>query len=228
MSTTGSSRRSARYVPSGSSSQSIIQSLNDYISTELALPGSWSSKLFYSDLKTAPVQSKRILANTLEQANREPMSYLMFFEQSHGYPKNVSDFCRELYPLFERGSIMLYFEDCFLRLLEETTPDPCDEIVLQYVRALSHRNIGQWDAIVAGIGACCYQFFAKEPELYIQLVYRTGPDCPEHMTDQELLDKIAQGQSGLSPNKYNGKISIHDSRTELLRLYQDASKSSFK
>jgi len=210
----------SQYIPSGSSTQAIIQNLGDYISGELALPGNWSSNLFYSDLKESPVQSKKILANTLEQANHNPMTYLIFFEQSRGYPKNISDFQRKLYSIIEQGSIMLYFEDYFIRLLNKNKLDQCDNIILKYIETLGRQDIGQWDDTVIKIGACCHQFFAKEPELYAQLVFRTKVNYPEDMTDQELLNQITTEQAGLSPNKYNGKICIHDSRSELLHLYR--------
>lgn len=218
------SAKASCYIPTGSSSSSIIQNLNDYVASELALPGNWSSKLFYKDLKESPVLSKRILSESLENANINPVSYLIFFGQTRGYSKNVSKIHAEIYSLFEQGSIMLYFEDYFLRLVEKDKSNSYDEIILKYIEVLSSQSIGLWDEIVAGIGACCYQFFAQEPELYAKLAYRKQTDCPENMTDFELLNIVAKGQFSLSPNKYPNKISIQDSRSELIQLYQNVSK----
>ena len=111
---------------------------------------------------------------------------------------------------------MLYFEPLFLRLLESPELTTDVTTLTLYLNALSQVPIAQWNSILEGIGACCYQFFAKEPFMYAPLPYRSKMDTPEEMTDQELLEAV---ESSLSPTPYRGKISIEDSRSQLIQRY---------
>lgn len=213
------SQASSTYIPSGTNASLVIQSLNDFLKEELALPGNWPPSIFFEDLKTSPVRSKSKLAELVNEANLRPMSYLDFFESSRGYPRpDLNDFKLRVWKIFNEGSIMLYFEKLFLYLLNITEPTQYDNVLLQYAEALSRQPITQWNNIVQLIGACCYQFFAKEPELYSKLPYRKEIRGPEDMTDQELLDKL---DANLSPTAYRGKISVEDSRSKLIQMYNE-------
>ena len=218
---------SQRYLPTGATPQLVIQSLNDYLGTELAVCGSWSPTIFYSDLKDYPATSKRTLADLVHQANQleqkgDSMPYLEFFEKSRGHPRqNVSDKQKEIWTTFEQGSVMLYFEPIFLRLLQTPTVSEQDQVVLLYIKALGSVPVVKWNGIVEQLGACCYQFFGKEPESYAGLVDRKKGDDPQTMTDQELLEAIG---SKLSPTKYSGRVSVHDSRSSLIRKYEEVVK----
>lgn len=214
---------SSVYIPSGLNPSQVIQSLNDCIPQEIACPGAWSSTLFFNDLKEYPAKSKFDLANLVDSANKAQMTYLDFFQKSRGTERKVTDQQKRILEIFEKGSVMLYFEFLFLRFFnglvsEDTKLSKNDEILLLYIQALSSCTITQWDSIVKGIGAICFQFFAKEPDLYVELLGKpVRGDQPTDMTDQELLQKLS---GTLSPTSYRGKISINDSRSELIKQYQ--------
>jgi len=208
------------YVPSEASVEMVMRNLNDNTSAELALPGHWSPTIFYRDLKECPALNKRAVIEALKRTATERISYLDFFKETRGRTKEVSEFHRRMYLLFETGSVMLYFEEYFLRLLDKSEPDQYDNIVIKYIEILGKEKIDKWDAIVSQVGACCFQFFAKSPELYARLTFRTSINGPEDMTDLELLSGIGHGQLSLSPTRYVDKVSIHDSRDDLIRLFQ--------
>ena len=225
------SQTDLKYIPTGTTPQLVIQSLNDYLGQELSLCGPWSPTIFYSDLRDYPVSSKRRLAelvhraNQLEQKGPQRMSYLEFFELSRGEPRpNTTESQKQIWEIFEQGSVMLYFEPIFLRLIGRSEGlSKFDQVTLLYIKALSQAPVVQWNKILEGLGACCYQFFGKEPDLYAQLVYRTEDKSPEMMTDQEMLDAIG---SKLSPTSYRGRISIDDCRSALIRRYQASLEES--
>lgn len=208
---------SQTYIPTSNTPQLIIQSLNDFIGKELSLPGNWSPTLFYQDLKEFPVQSKKELAAGVLESCQKNISYLEFFEKTRGEERPCSDFQKKLWEIFNNGSIMLYFESLFFRLHEITEITQDVNLLMLYLNALSQSSIGQWDETLKGIGACCYQWFAKEPELYTRLPYRQSAEIPEDMTDQEMFTAI---ESSLSPTSYRGKISVQDSRSQLIKEYQ--------
>jgi len=200
------------YIPSGTTISSVVNSLNDYISNEIALPGNWSPTIFYNDLKKYPSISKLALSNGIVQANLEKMSYLEFFEKTRGYSREHKSL--EVWDIFNNGMIMLYFENVFLKLSENEQYDNDDKIILMYMKALSQSHTSKWNDIVKGIGACCYQFFSKEPYLYIPLLSRKNIDNDlTLLTDMELLTKL---ELTLSPRKYRDKISVDDTRTQLI------------
>lgn len=216
----------SRYIPSGNTIESVIQSLNDFLGTELCLPGQWSPRIFFEDLKTDPVRDKKELAELVLLACQNNMSYLEFYKKSRGHEKKCSSLQKRLWAIFSQGSIMLYFEPLFLRLLDEFRNKEDEKeinqetiILLLYMDALSKTPISQWNSIVAKIGACCFQFFAKEPENYVRLLFCHQSDKPECMTDQELLEGL--GETSLTLTAYRGKISINDSRTILIQKYRD-------
>lgn len=211
-----------RYLPSGDTPELVLQSINDYctakgwLKDELVLSGTWSPKLFYKDLKEYPVATKRILASVMCEAMQKNMSYLEFFEKTREFKRPEHETQTKIWQIFNQGSIMLYFEELFLQLLQEPQMEG-HTIILAYLEVLSKSPVVQWNAIVEGIGACCYQFFAKEAPLYAHLIKRTSADQPEDMTDQELLEVL---NSNLSPTAYHNKISMHDSRSAMIRKYK--------
>lgn len=199
------------YIPSGKTVELVIQSINDFAGCELALPGNWSPQLFFQDLKKYPVSSKKQLTELIIAANTSRVSYRDFFCQSRPtipFPHPH----QHLFEIFESDGIMLYFENYFLRLLkiDSNTLMEKHDIIIQYIEVIGKLPIGCWDNIVAKLGACCFQFFAKDPELYIGL--------SEEMSDQQLLKKLSLT---LYPTPYLGQISIHDSRRLLLEIYHN-------
>lgn len=213
---------STAYLPSGETPELVLQSLNDYctakqwLNDELVLPGTWSPKLFYQDLRDYAVSTKRLLASVMCEAMQQEMSYLEFFEKTRGFERPAHETQSQIWKVFNQGSIMLYFEDFFLQWLQEPTMQG-HEIIKAYLEVLSKSPVVQWNAIVEGIGACCYQYFAKEPQLYAPLIQRTSADQPEDMTDQEIMEAM---NCNLSPTAYTNKISMHDSRSAMIRKYK--------
>lgn len=212
------------YIPTGTTPQLVIQSLNDYLGVEISTPGSWSATIFYSDLKEYPVTSKKVLAKLVRKANElehkgSLLPYLDFFEQSRGKPRpNTSEKQKEIWKVFEQGSIMLYFEPVFLRFLAAPELSKEDEVILEYLKVLSQIPVVRWNEVVKGVGACCHQFFEKEPELYARLLFIEKSSDPESMTDEELLAAIG---SKLSPTRYRNQISLDDSRSALIKRYRE-------
>jgi hypothetical protein len=202
------------YIPTSTSPQLVIQSLNDSIGQELSLPGNWSPTIFFNDLHEYPVKNKKELAKIVLDSCQKNTNYLEFFEKSRGKPRPCNDKQIKLWNIFSNGSVMLYFESTFLKLHNEEYDN---DILILYLNALSQTPISHWDEVLKGIGACCYQWFIKEPELYTRLPYRKNMNVPEDMTDQELFDAI---ESSLSPTSYRGKISVDDSRSQLIERYK--------
>jgi len=204
------------YIPTSNTPQLVIQGLNDLIGQELSLPGNWSSTIFFQDLKAFPLKTKKQLAEAVLDACRKNTSYLNFFETTRGKVKECTEYQKRLWDIFNEGSIMLYFEPFFLTSVEGGK-EKKDEVLILYLNALSKSPISQWDEILKGIGACCYQWFAKEPEMYAHLPYRQNRDSAENMTDFELFEAI---NSSLSPTSYRGKVSVEDSRSKLIEKYK--------
>jgi hypothetical protein len=108
----------SQYIPSSNTVELVIQSLNDFLGTELSLPGQWSPRIFFEDLKSDPVRDKKELAELVLLACQNNMSYLDFYKKSRGHPKECSSLQKRVWSIFSQGSIMLYFEPLFLRLLD--------------------------------------------------------------------------------------------------------------
>lgn len=129
-------------MPSGSSIASVVQSLNDASSEELAIPGNWSSELFFQDLKKFPVRTKKELIRIVHQADLKPMTYREFFQQTRGYPREVPNVAVwEVFDQITVGSIMLYFEKQFLKWMGEKEAPPA----LKLVEELAQIPIGEWN-----------------------------------------------------------------------------------
>ena len=205
------------YIPTSNTPQLVIQGLNDLIGQELSLPGNWSPTIFFQDLKAHPVKTKNQLAEAVLDACQKNTTYLEFFEKTRGQAKECNESQKQLWAIFDEGSVMLYFEPLFLKLLSSSAISGGKELLILYLNALSKSPISQWDETLKGVGACCYQWFAKEPELYAHLPYRKDRDTPENMTDFELFEAI---ESSLSPTSYRGKISVEDSRSKLIEKYK--------
>ena len=206
------------YIPTSNTPQLVIQGLNDLLGQELSMPGNWSSTIFFQDLKDHPLKTKRQLAEAVLNACHKNTSYLEFFENTRNKPKECTETQKQLWTIFNQGSIMLYFEPLFLKLrLPSSIEEGKRELLILYLNALSQSPISQWNELLKGVGACCYQWFVKEPELYAHLPYRKDRDSPENMTDFELFEAI---ESSLSPTSYRGKISVEDSRSQLIEKYK--------
>lgn len=204
--------------------ESFLETLNDGSPEELALPGNWSPQIFFKDVQTYPPQTTKILAeNLFEAINQSEPSYLTFFEQTRGFPRPCQSETESAWKIFSQGSIMLYFESTFIRMIHQSSLTETDQVLLQYLNALSKKPFQKWDSILAQIGACNFKFFAQEPELYAFLIFRKKATKTSEMTDFEMLEAMS---SNLSPSKYSGKISHQDSRSELISVYRNWKKKS--
>ena len=142
----------------------------------------YSAKLFISDLQEYPV-SKEACFQVLKQYPN--ISYLDFFKLTRKIPRPGSEvlenantelireieFKIEIWNIFSKGSLMLYFEPLFLKLISPRYKlHPKADVLLYYLRQLSSKLITEWDKIVCNLGCCCYEFFCLEPELYLDLI----------------------------------------------------------
>jgi len=196
------------YIPSGSSIGTVLSSLSDHLEFDLALPGNWSPKLFFDDLKNCPVREKNLLAETIRSAMEIPISYLSFFEVTRGYPRATSEQQREIMEIFERGSVMLYFEPLFLDLIR--SPNESADVLLKYIKTLSQLPIARWNEVVGCIGASSYQYFAQDPHSYVKLLTRVKDDDPEDLMDDELLEIFPDAEANAV------------SRADLIKIYREA------
>lgn len=113
-----------KYVPSGSCMGSVINSLNEYLGDEFGLPGNWSPTLTYNDLKIYPCLNKRILGETMRDANNVMMKYRDFFVKTRGYERKVvNKTIWEIYDDEEDNMLMLYHEDVFLKYCDAEVGD---------------------------------------------------------------------------------------------------------
>lgn len=187
----GENSEKPKYIPSGTSPQLVINSINDSLGHEIALPGTWSPTLFYTDLKEYPVKSKKILGELIYRANTDQaLSYLEFFEKSRGVSRPESKENPSVWEAFSSGSVMLYFEPLFLKSVSKKELSRDDQVILMYIKELSKHPVPHWNAILENLGCCSYQFFGKEPELYVSLLYRTDTTSPKNMTDQDLIKEL--------------------------------------
>lgn len=193
--------------------EDFLISVGDILKEELAFPN-WSAKIFISDLQVYPPSNINTFYVLYGDAARINKTYLEFFHDSRGYirPQSNDEFQVEIWKIFSQGSVMLYFEDIFIRLLSQI-PTNDDITILQYIKILSINPISQWDNILSRLGACCYEFFAKEPYLYLALLQ---PKTTQ-LTDQQMLTKLGLT---LLNKQYPGKCSRQDSRSELIKIYQ--------
>ncbi len=196
---------------------SILISINKLVGEECALPGGWSPKIFYEDLMNKPVMSSEVLVASMKKLTQniqnEP-SYLNWFEETRGYKKEVTEYQKELYTLFGKNSIMLYFEEIFIKMLNMKERN---EILLQYIYILSQSSIDQWDSVVKKSGACCYQWYAKEHELYLALMTRKDEISYENKTDEQLFKGTKYKLEQI------GQLTPNDSRSKLIDLIKNNS-----
>lgn len=220
------------YVPSGKTPEQVIESCNDLIASEIALPGGWSPVLFYEDLRKYPSQSKTLLAENIAERVRMPnASYLRFFEKTRGIPHpllaqnpQLQTQVQRIFDVFTNGSVMLYFEDFFLKMCFLDRPiNQAENIILLYVDALSKSPITQWNDIVRKIGCCRFEYFAKEPELYSQLLVNRKSSGlinnpkPEMMADFDLL--AGMNTEASSPTQILFRAPTDGSRSLLIQNY---------
>jgi len=195
------------YKPGYRSLDKILISLGHQVKNELALPGNWSPSLFVSDLFDYPVESKDKLAKAFQKGMIEGWTYRKFYEETRGQPRNISN--PEVWDVFDTGALMMIAEELFLILLQRECPPE----LLLYLKALSQSPTSEWNNIVSNCGACCWEFFLKDPFAYIQLLHRSNTWGVRTETDFEMIDVL-----GYTPNVNN--------RTELIQIFESRLTSS--
>lgn len=186
---------------------------------EIAIPGNWSPRLFFQDLHEYPVINEEILKREFISAIKEETpNYLTFFKKTRGEErKNVNEHNQKIWDSFSKEPIMLYFEEIFLLLIKNDKPQDEEEIksLMLFIDSLSYSGIEKWNEILMNTGACCYQWFAKEPFLYIKLLKRQDNLSFDNYTDSELLEYLGKTlQNFPEPNC----ISIADSRSKCIEM----------
>lgn len=171
----------------------------------------WSIKLFTEDLIKYPMFSKDELIKHVKKAYDDNISYRDFFLRTRDFQRPCHETIdhERLWMLMNNPNMIFYFEDYLISAIDrELTED--DFLIIEYLQVMDKYDVNQWDAIVQNIGACCFEFFAKEPQKYTQLLKCTDRKNYENMTDQQLLDKLDTKLSIFGP------VSRQNSRSELL------------
>lgn len=203
---------------------SVLLGLNKALiaNSEVALPGNWSSKLFYRDLMNHHVKSEEVFISEFGQVMKritrdEENSYLEFFEKTRGYKRENSERAEKIFQIFSKSNLMLYFEDVFLELVidEREGDEGRETLLIQFLNVLAEIPLSKWNEIVVNAGACCYQWFAKEPFLYMNLLTRKDKSSFDLYTDQELFQFLEQTLLNFPEE---GKLSIEESRSDAIQL----------
>lgn len=205
-------------VKMNSDVSSLLISINKLVGEECTLPGNWSPKIFYDDIMNAPVSDSNILISSMKSLihSEKPMSYCEFFFVTRGYEKKLTPYQKEIYSLFENGSLMLYFEEIFLSLLNSEKER--NEDLIKFLSALGTSPIYKWNDILANIGACHYLWFAKEYSLYLPLLNRKDQSSFENYTDAELFQYLGLELKEIG---LDSEIRICDSRRKLIEFVKN-------
>lgn len=162
-------------MPHPATIQELLQSLEELWGKKLWLPGEWSPTLLMRELEESPPISMRVLAKAVRRSNLKRVSYLELFKTTRDEDKERTDRERRLFELFEQSSLMLYFEDLFLRLLEESD-EQLEKIMERLAKLPAHR----WNEVTDRLGALCFEWFALEPDLYLDV----------SISDVELIERV--------------------------------------
>lgn len=121
--------------------------------------GTWSLKIVFDDLESYPVDKELILANLNKQ-----VPYLEFFRETRGFEKEVTPHQKKVFDIFDKGSIMLYFENIFLYLLKQE--EECE--LFHLMEKLSKEDdMSSWWNIIKETGAGSVNLFISDPLSYI-------------------------------------------------------------
>lgn len=171
------------YKPTAQTIDQLLENLNEILSLEVVIPANWSSILFFEDAKNYPSLSREIFINTFREAQTGDMSYLDFFKKTRGYPRKDEQL--EIWKIFDKGSIMLYLERYFVKVIYTGKED---KRILSICESLSELPIIHWNEVTKQAGAINYGFFCQDPEKYIKLFDRTTLTNLADWTDQEILE----------------------------------------
>jgi hypothetical protein len=206
-------RKNMPYKPSQKDLDKILISLSAHCHNELALPGNWSPTLFRDDLTNHQVATKDFLCKTFTSAMTEGWTYRKFFEESRGKPRDVP--CPEVWDIFDRGQLMMAGESLFLQLISNPTyPEEDKKNLFLYLTEMGTQHVSEWNSTVKNAGACCWEFFLKDPWSYMALVREGGK------TDFNFLADL---KMELSPIPYPNRIDTSMSRQELIQIFETLS-----
>lgn len=166
-----------------------IQKWNDLIAEEIALPGNWSPTLFFKDLKIYPPKSKKLLVQNLTKACRDCITYREFFLITRDSVREIK--CKEIWNLFDSDkphSMMLYFEDFFLKHFDEPDLNGISQEERAILSSL-YRIIGEgMEAFLREIGCINIEWFVKEPLAYVSS--EGTPRLSQNERDEALLQRV--------------------------------------
>lgn len=158
-------------------------------------PHNWSRKQFLNDFK-------EIKPDIISKFHT--FSYLEMYEKVIGEEKKLNDFQRRVFNVFNCGSIMLYFENVFIRLLYEKRS--INSEMLNIMEDLTTIAIQNWDNYLSKIGAISAFLFINDPFSY--LFYR--------VKDEDILRDLKYKMSYIT-NKKLGLIGPNYLRTNLVK-----------
>lgn len=146
--------------------------------------GTWSLKMLFDDLESYPVDKELILSNLNKQ-----VSYLEFFKETRGFEKEVTPYQKQVFDIFDNGSIMLYFENIFLHLLKKDKICP----IFSLMEKLSQLHISSWWNVIKETGAASVNLFISDPLSYFE----------NEVKDKEYLNKNKLSLGYYSDIEYN-------------------------
>ncbi len=144
-----------------------------------SLKGTWSPAIFMRDMKEYEIISIEKVISELNRENK--LDYLEFFKVTRGYERPLSNWVKNVWKVFDQGSIMLYFEKSFIRLISLESPSERDKILLSWFNTLGKAKYYTWDEIVSKYGAGTVNLFVSNPEAYTE---------PDALSDFSLVNSI--------------------------------------
>jgi hypothetical protein len=182
-------------------------------SSQMCIGKTWPSTIMLRDVRDFPAKSDDVLAEGLCMGTE---SYLKFFSDTRGYERKMSTSEKNVWDIFSKGSVMMYFESLFVNILDKKTPSGEDIVLMKYMKILGEMEISKWNGIVRQIGAMGYPIFAKNPREYAKLPFRNKNNMlVKDMTDMELMERASVLPGHTSSNGY---IGVDATREEILSL----------
>lgn len=169
----------------------------------------WPITIFYMDYIKYPIPFEKYIV-FFNQNDYHNISYIDFFNISRGYIRPNYNKQKILWDIFNKGSMFLYFENILIKCIDDNyIKHKHEDVLYSYLEKLSSSNITNYDKIVSELGACCFEFFNKEHELYLDRIDNN------EKTDQELLNLIDY-KTILLPQLSSVTITRNHSRSECM------------
>lgn len=182
----------------------------------------WSWLLFQTDMQNFPINFNDCVVE-VQNAYKNNYTYRQFFQRTRGFhrPGVSSPEHETIWDMLNNPTILYHFERYLVEVVDKPNLTADDRYILSYLKVLSKTDINQWDDVVQGMGACCFEFFATDPYKYCELLKDDDRRRVDNMSDQQLLGIIEQKLYG---HQYDGHISRQNNRSDLLLMVQDKYK----